>query len=181
MAYAMTKYPAEPFTAPSPDPDYDSLPPVLRGEWNTNPSQGVHDILYWVNKENPRAGGTSQGDSQFRYWDYPVQLWAAGQPTPGGTTPETPGEQPASFRILAPEPGTYVSVSRPMTVSAYYPIPSNVVQVTYLINGIPVGTATQPPYAVTHVPTTPGPASLQAIVQTVMGTTETTQVPFTVQ
>jgi hypothetical protein len=67
-----------------------------------------------------------------------------------------------------------------MTITAYYPNPGNVVQITYLINGIPVGTANQPPFAVTHVPNIPGPSSLQAIVQTTTDT-ETSQIPFTVQ
>jgi 1A family penicillin-binding protein len=164
MSYAMTKYPSEPFTEPAPDPEADSLAPVLRGEWNTNPSQGIHDILHWVDKDNPRTpGGSSRGDGQYPYWDYPVQLWAAGQPTPAGA-----------------EAGSFVRLSMPMSITAYYPNPANVTQVTYMLNGIPIGTANQPPYAITHVPTSPGPQSLQAIVQTTMGT-ETTQIPFTVQ
>ncbi len=183
--YAMEKYPAEPFTPPSPEPDRDSFPPVLRGEWNTNPSQGIHEILHWVDKNNPRApGGSSRGDSQYRYWDYPVQLWAAGQPTPGGTDGSVPvegGPSPVSgFRILTPEPGAFVGVGRPMSITSYYPNPGNVIQITYMLNGIPIGTASQPPYAITHVPTSPGPSSIQAIAQTTTGT-ETSQVPFTVQ
>jgi penicillin-binding protein 1C len=184
MSYAMKKYPAEPFTEPAPIADRDSLPPVLLGEWNTNPSQGVHEILYWVNKDNPRSGsGGSTNDSQFRYWDYPVQLWASGQVAsstgssgPVVGTPETV----SSFRVLSPTAGSFVPVGRPMTITAYYPNPGNVVQITYLINGIPVGTANQPPFAVTHVPNIPGPSSLQAIVQTTTDT-ETSQIPFTVQ
>ncbi len=181
MEYAMEKYPAEPFIAPAPEPDRDSFPPVLRGEWNTNPSQGIHEILYWIDKDNPRATGlNSTGDSQFRYWDYPVQLWAAGQPTPGGTDVIIPPDAVSAFKVLTPEAGSFVQVSRAMTISAYYPNPANVLQITYLINGIPIGTATQPPYAVTHVPTISGPSSLQAVVQTTTGT-ETSQIPFTVQ
>lgn len=185
MEYAMTKYPSEPFTAPAPDPEADSLAPVLRGEWNTNPSQGIHDILHWVDKDNPRTpGGSSRGDGQYPYWDYPVQLWAAGQPTPAGGDFGTPtdGGTPtgAAFRILSPEAGSFVRLSMPMSITAFYPNPANVMQVTYMLNGIPIGTANQPPYAITHVPTSPGPQSLQAIVQTTMGT-ETTQIPFTVQ
>lgn len=184
MEYAMEKYPSEPFTPPAPEADRDSLPPVLRGEWNSNPSQGVHEILHWLDKDNPRSGARgSQGDSQYRYWDYPVQLWAAGQPIPGGAVVDPgviiPGEVSA-FRILTPEAGGHVGVARPMSITSYYPIPANVVQITYLLNGIPIGTATQPPYAVTHVPTSPGPANVQAVAQTTLGT-ETTQVPFTVQ
>ncbi len=183
MAYALTKYPSEPFIEPAPDPERGSLPPVLRGEWNTNPSQGIHDILYWIDKDNPRAGGGgSAGDSQYQYWDYPVQLWAAGQPTPPGAggVVETPVTPVSAFSITSPTPGTYVRVSMPMTITSSHPSPANVIQITYMLNGIPIGTATQPPYAVTHVPMSPGPASLQAVAQTTQGT-ETSQIPFTVQ
>jgi membrane peptidoglycan carboxypeptidase len=89
VAYAIQKYPADPFPPPAPDPSYDSLPPVLKGDWNTNPSQGVHDILYWVQKDNPRAGPPANpwGDVQAAYWDYPVQLWAAQMAAQAQITP----------------------------------------------------------------------------------------------
>ncbi len=185
MEYAMEKYPAEPFTPPAPDPDRDSLPLVLRGEWNTNPSQGIHEILYWLDKDNPRSGTRgSAGDSQYRYWDYPVQLWAAGQPTPGGAEVIDPGvvtpDAVAAFRILTPAAGATVAVGSPLSITAFFPNPASVIQVTYMLNGIPIGTATQPPYAITHVPSTPGPVSLQAVAQTTLGT-ESSQVPFIVQ
>ncbi|MFA7309869.1 MAG: transglycosylase domain-containing protein, partial [Candidatus Paceibacterota bacterium] len=91
MAYAIEKYPSADFVPPAPDPERDSLPPVLTGNWNSNPSQGIHDILYWVKKDDPRSGPPSNpyADSQFAYWEYPVQLWASGQAAPGtgaGTT-----------------------------------------------------------------------------------------------
>src|SRR3989338_609110 len=63
MAYALTKYQAPSFPPPAPDMDLDSLPPVLRGNWNTNPAQGIHDILYWVNKGDPRSGSPSNPSS----------------------------------------------------------------------------------------------------------------------
>ncbi|MBI5003802.1 penicillin-binding protein [Candidatus Kaiserbacteria bacterium] len=80
MVYAAEKYPSDRFTPPAPDPDEDSLPPVLRGNWNTDPSRGVHDILYWVQKDNPHntQTGNPYSDSQFPYWDYAVQLWVRG-------------------------------------------------------------------------------------------------------
>ncbi|HWP61720.1 MAG TPA: PBP1A family penicillin-binding protein [Candidatus Paceibacterota bacterium] len=94
MSYALSKYsaPSDDFPAPAPDPSYDSLPPVLQGNWNGDPSLGVHDILYWVQKTNPRAGppGNPYNDVQTAYWDYPVQQWmlqgAGVAPTPGTGT-----------------------------------------------------------------------------------------------
>jgi 1A family penicillin-binding protein len=80
MKYAITKYPQSFFTAPEPTPD--SVPGVLRGLY----SDGIswHDVLYWVNKDNPRGGGNSMNDGQFPYWEYPI---SAGYGVSGSTTP----------------------------------------------------------------------------------------------
>lgn len=183
VTYALTKYPSEDFIPHAPDPDFAELPAPLRGDWNGNPSQGIHEILYWVDKDNPREGGRSTNDAQFRLWDVPVQMWAAGLPivtSPGNsqTIPDAPIIR--SFRITAPAPGTYVQVHMPVTFTAEHPNPSSVTRVTYILNGIPVGSASNPPYSVTYVPRLPGPSSLQAIAETTNGA-ETTQIPFTIQ
>lgn len=178
MEYALEKYPSEPFTEPSPDPDRDSLPAVLRGNWNTDPSRGVHEILYWVDKDNPRSGsGGSVRDSQYQYWEVPVQIWS-GQ-LAASSTP-TSGEGGASFQILSPASGTYVPRNIPLTISAYYPVPQNVTQIAYMLNGAAIGTVNQPPYSITYVPIIPGSATLQAVAQTTAGI-ETSQITFFVQ
>lgn len=96
MQYALTKYPQEFFTAPQPIPD--SLPGALRG-LNSNGSS-YHDILYWVNKDNPRGGGNSQNDIQFPYWEYAVNGFVPGMmysstsastSTPGTSTQQNQG------------------------------------------------------------------------------------------
>lgn len=74
MQYALTKYPQQFFTPPQPIPD--SVPGALRG-MNSNGS-AYHDILYWVNKDDPRGGGNSQNDGQFPYWEYPLSGYAPG-------------------------------------------------------------------------------------------------------
>lgn len=73
------------------DPYYEdpnALKPVLRGVWqggvanqngNTlNVSGGVHSILYWVNKDDPRGAQPTfpQSDPQFERWEYGVRNWA---------------------------------------------------------------------------------------------------------
>jgi len=186
MAYAIQKYPAADFPPPAPDPQEDSLPPVLKGDWNTDPSRGIHDILYWVNKDNPRSGPPANpwADAQAAAWDYPVQQWAAGQPigTPGtnsGTTTTSTGGS-ASFHILTPTSGAFVSAVAPISITAFYPYPQNVVSISYFLNNQPIGTSNQPPYGITYVPTTRGPATLEASAQTTTGT-ETTSESITVQ
>ena len=102
MQEALHKYPLQPFAKPIPDPAYSSLKAVLRGIWlgnetvtidkitglrateNTPPESrsektvtNVQDILYWVNKDDPRGPVPSDpmSDSQFYLWNPPVQDW----------------------------------------------------------------------------------------------------------
>lgn len=97
-------HPAPAFEKPVPDPDYDTLKPILRGVWMGNnvveidsvtglratkdtPRASivekvitdVQDILYWVNKKDPRGPAPTNPDSdpQFRLWNPPVQAWWA--------------------------------------------------------------------------------------------------------
>lgn len=87
MQFALGKYPKEFFSAPPEIPA--DAPGVLRGLYS-GPS-GVHDVLHWVNKDNPRGGGTSQGDGQYPYWEYSLGGWFSGfmNPTTATTTATT--------------------------------------------------------------------------------------------
>jgi 1A family penicillin-binding protein len=76
MRYALTRLPSDSFTRAEVPP---ANKPVLNGIWQNPGDDGlIHDILYWVNKNDP-AGPTppSQNDNQYRYWEYPVQAWVA--------------------------------------------------------------------------------------------------------
>lgn len=99
MDEVLKTVPNETFTPPQKEDSYD-IKPVLRGKWqggisNINPdmlnnpdftygsiqeviSGGVHSILYWVNKDDPRGPIPSNpgSDSQFERWEYGVRLWA---------------------------------------------------------------------------------------------------------
>lgn len=102
MQEALKKYPNTSFEKPTPDPDYGSLKPVLRGQWMGNKSiwidkvtgkratentpleareerviTDVQDILYWVNKSDPRGTPPSNpsNDPQFNLWNKGVQNW----------------------------------------------------------------------------------------------------------
>jgi len=93
--------PNESFTKPQKEDSY-SLKPVLRGKWQGGVSNietilqiesvdvlpydsfketlfgGVHSILYWVNKDDPRGSQPLNPtlDSQFERWEYSVRIWA---------------------------------------------------------------------------------------------------------
>lgn len=178
MAYALEKYPSSDFVPPA--PDTDNLPPVLSGNWNSDPSRGVHEILYWVNKDNPRSGAPANpwSDPQMAAWDYPVQAWAAGQPIfTGGSD----GQGGGPFRILTPQAGSVVQKGAAIPITSSYPAPQNVVQVSYYWNDQLIGVANQPPYAITIVPAASGPVILKAIAQTTDAGNQITSESLTVQ
>ncbi len=189
MAYAIQKYPASDF--PPPAPETDQLPPVLTGNWNTDPSKGVHDILYWVQKDDPRAGPPSNpwADPQAAYWDYPVQKWAASQGYQGGGVPSnsgtgsgssTQGSQQTGFRITSPQQGTSIPGQQPFTITSDDQT-DQIANVTYYMNGVPVGMSAVPPYAVSVLPYSHGPAQLRAVAQLENGSVTEQTITFTVQ
>ncbi len=99
MDEVLKTVPSENFTKPIIEDSY-TLKPVLRGKWQggisnitSNPnidpnipysdiqetlSGGVHSILYWLNKDDPRGNPPSNpnDDPQFTRWEYSIQLWA---------------------------------------------------------------------------------------------------------
>ena len=192
MAYAIQKYSSPSDTFPPPAPDANNLPPVLEGNWNTDPSLGVHDILYWVQKDNPLAGPPTNpyADPQFAYWDYPVQVWAAGQglaasttealPPSGAAGPDT-GVAPNGLQITSPQSGTAVPSNTPLTLSVNDPS-NQITSVTYYLNGSQVGSSATPPSFDSLVtPQSHGPAQLRVVADLPSGLVEETTVSFTVQ
>lgn len=102
MDEVLKTVPNETFIKPQKEDSYD-LKPVLRGKWqggissitqnpNYDPnipynsvqellSGGVHSILYWLDKDNPRGGQPTNpsSDSQFERWEHSIRLWAQSQ------------------------------------------------------------------------------------------------------
>jgi len=186
LAYALTKYQSPPFAPPAPDMELDTLPAVLRGNWNTNPSQGIHDILFWVTKANPRSGPPSNpaSDPQFAHWEYPVQLWTSNNPQ-GLTAAQTPSAPPAAqttppFAIISPRSGASVPAFVPLHVYAYHPRPESVSRVAYYLNGQFVGSSSVTPYEVSFMPAAHGPSVLRAVAESTLGNQEQA-VSFTIQ
>lgn len=98
MQEALDELEAGNFTPPN-EVEYTDLKPILQGQWRggyiseevdnsgvlesrqeRNLRGGVHNILHWVNKENPRGTVPSspETDSQYRNWEYSVQRWVSG-------------------------------------------------------------------------------------------------------
>ncbi len=74
MEQILPQFPIETFIPPKPE-DLSDLKPILRGDWSTG---GIHSILYWVDKNNPRGPipQNPSDDSQFLSWEYGVERWA---------------------------------------------------------------------------------------------------------
>jgi 1A family penicillin-binding protein len=196
MAEALTKYssPSDTFPAPAPDPDVASLPPVLEGNWNTDPSQGVHDILYWVNKDDPRGPPPTNpwSDPQAAYWDYPVQLWAAqnpqlvngaasGAPVPAPTETTAPTSSSSNLRITSPQQGASVPFGFPTMFTASDSSSEPVTSVLYYVNGSLIGTTGQAPYSVSYTPDSRGVVTLRAVAEHPSAPSEEQTITFTVQ
>ena len=104
MEGALPSYPPEVFDKPVPDPNYDNLPPVLRGYWQGNESftvdtvsgklatpltpkstqkeyviTDVHDILHWISKNNFLGGVPTDpaSDPLYNNWETAVENWWA--------------------------------------------------------------------------------------------------------
>ncbi len=131
MQYALTKYPETPFEQPVPV-DQSTLKPILRGVWMGNETvkidkvtglratastpqdaiiekviTDVHDILYWVNKSDPRGPVPSNpaSDPQFRLWEPSVQTWWAANAKnyPNVTTADIPAGSDTTTGTTASE------------------------------------------------------------------------------
>ncbi|MGE5540845.1 MAG: transglycosylase domain-containing protein [Bacillota bacterium] len=102
MQEALAKYPVSYFPEPPPIPE--SAPAALRGSYVG--SQGVHDILYWVNKDNPLGPPPPNpgNDPQFSRWEYPVQAWSAGSSVAVPSQPASTPVSPFFQQIVPTEP-----------------------------------------------------------------------------
>ena len=186
MAYALSKYssPSDTFPSPGPEADVASLPPVLTGNWNTDPAQGVHEILYWVDKNDPRGGRPANpaSDPQFAYWEYPVSLWAGQQAGPADVVVSTgTSSSPTGFRIISPQANATLPFGTTVNFGAELGQSRPILNVSYFANGSLVGVSGQPPYVVSYKPSAPGPVTLRALASHTDGTSEEQTINFTMQ
>lgn len=185
MAAALEKYssPSDVFPPPAPETN-TALPPVLTGNWQSNPAEGMHDILYWINKDNPRGlSGTSRGDPQSIRWDYAVSLWASGQGVaqPGGGIGLMGTTTSSSFSIVSPQQGATIQFGSPLTLSISAPTAGSVRAVSYYVNGAIVGVATTPPsFSLSFTPIVRGSITIRAIVDYTNGAREEQTISITI-
>ena len=169
------RYPAEYFNKAA-EEDLLSIKPILRGNFHggesyiidkttgqpasdTTPPENkvesiitnVHDILYWVDKENPRGPKPSNpyNDPQFRNWEAAVRSWWVGQggayqsPLVGDnntnqTQQPTQNTTPIVFSITKPQTNQIFDSNQPITVEIQTQTPLKKWDI--LLNGVYVGT-----------------------------------------
>lgn len=196
MRQAVAGRPVQAFTRS--EEDTSTLPPVLRGIWqggnaelvdtrsgapatpSTPPdalgdrvSGGVHDILYWIDKDNPTGPRPLNpgSDSQFERWELPVRTWAKAQgyddtstfvvphtgiiATSTASTPTPPTSGATALSITNPINGSVLNSHTALT--ALVRAQSGVTQVKYYFNDVYIGTASIAPYSLSIVPSTLNP------------------------
>ena len=178
--------PNEVFTKPEYD-DPTTLKPILKGLWQggqeytvdslsgklatdytpqelrqTKVVGEVHDILYYVDKDNPRGPlpANPQNDPQFAYWEYPVQLWKSAQ----GISATNAQSIPTSYDDLhRPEYAPLITIMSPTPTASYRPDSRITVQIAsqgkfaltkvdYFVNGELVGSSQKSPFSLSFSP-----------------------------
>ncbi len=144
----------------------DQTPPELRKEVIIN---NVHNILFWVNKDNPQGPIPSnpENDSQFTSWEYAVQQWmqtyrqthpefsqASSVTMP--TVKDTIHTSAAAPRIIinSPQEGGLYTKTTPIQISlnisstSGYPIS----KADFYVNGKYLGSSQSTPFSFSFLP-----------------------------
>ncbi len=184
MDEIISTMPNESFPEPIVEESLD-LKPVLRGKWQGGNSTkidsisgklateftpketikeifsgGVHSILYWVEKEDPRGPipKNPSNDPQFVFWEEGVKRWLDSQNyTPEDKVPEIsefddvhgPNESPKVN--LAPLKNEYKSnenITLTPTIQSKYPI----TKVEYYVGGKYIGEQTLKQFSISFIP-----------------------------
>lgn len=158
MNEALKITPNETFTRPVVENGRD-LKPVLRGIWqggiskSTNNQEeivtgGVHDILYWVNKEDPRGPvpRNPDDDSQFENWEYAVKNWVRNNNIVQTdiSTPQTSNDKEPDIEIISPVARSTYGMETAINVSFEAGNGSPISKVEYYLNNEYGGSANSP-------------------------------------
>ena len=130
----------------------------------------AHDILYYVNREDPRgpAPDKPESDPQYQNWENGVEDWYKKQKGIISDTPPTDECKESDFKKYQPSikltiPGN--SSSSSITLSAKIDAPYGISSVTYLINGSEIGTTSSSPYSLNYTLSSPSTVTVKAEVK----------------
>jgi penicillin-binding protein 1A len=188
MRAILPKYPNENFEKPAQIAGYENLKPVLRGIWQGGESfvvdkisgllateftptetrdekviSNVHDILYWINKDDPLGEIPSdpKQDPQFSNWETAVQNWWASH---SYLYPQNSPIKPTEYDnihteqskpqivITSPTNSTSLGINSPITVSATMSGQYPPQKMDVFVNGNYIGTSNNYPFNYSFTP-----------------------------
>jgi 1A family penicillin-binding protein len=184
MEKAITRFPSLPFQPPQ--KNIASLPSALTGDWDTSPELGVHEILYWLNKDNPKAGASvsPSADPQLALWEYPVALWAGEQASTTMIASDSivyseislgvggSDEVPLKMSVTSPQNGSTIPANKPFIVSISHSEITNVLKVSYYLNDTYMGSTSEYPFSLSLIEGRLGNAIIRAVAESPLGDKE---------
>ena len=157
------------FTPPTPY-DQSSLLPPLRGVWN---SAGAHEILFSVDKDNPRLPAVNpEKDPQFLLWEYPVAFWAGINQDliATSTAPKMAVPLPVCATLITyPHTGAVLSLGSPLTITTNSPYGGATTRVSFYINDTFIGASTRSPFSISTLVNVPGSIRITAVAESAQG------------
>ena len=223
MTKALADEANDPFEKPAPIPNYDSLPLVLRGIWQGGTSYivdtvsgklatqftpkstqkeyvitNVHDILYWINKDDPTGPPPTdpEADPMYHNWETAVQDWwnankasypiitAADAPTTYDDV-HTALSVP-DLTITAPAANATIGQNDQVSVSATSSSPYALAKMDVFLNNVYVGEATGTAPTLTFEPSQisnmqTGPNTLMVTGTDIIGSSSSVSEQITIQ
>jgi len=122
----------------------------------------IHSILYWVDKSDPNGANpeSPEKDSQFKFWEYPVEQWRI----ENGFASTTLGELPtATDDLHKPEFTPNITITNPISNTTYSKDGKITINTSYnshfalskidiFINDTFVGSSKKAPFSFSFVP-----------------------------
>jgi hypothetical protein len=151
-----------------------------------------HDILYYVNRLDPRgpAPANPADDQQYQNWENSLQDWVLRQQQAGKTI--TLSDPPSEYDVQDPALAPTLTVTSPLPNQIYTSralefyvqasAPRGINRVEYRVDGLVVGTAKTSPFNLAYYAQTlsKGPHQLTVIALDDQGNATQQEVPFTI-
>ncbi len=118
----------------------------------------IHDILYYVNKDDPRGDAPKDptSDPQFSNWEKGLKEWLKGEGKSSKSNPAPTDDCKKSDFSSANQPKISISasggISGGMTIKANVDAPYGVDKVSFSVNGKDAGSSSSDPYQVSYSP-----------------------------
>ncbi|MEI8343936.1 MAG: PBP1A family penicillin-binding protein [Candidatus Moraniibacteriota bacterium] len=118
----------------------------------------IHDILYYVNKDDPRGDAPKdpKNDPQYSNWEKGLKDWLKGEGKSSKNNPPPTDDCKKSDFSAANQPKISVSasggISGGMTISASVNAPYEVSKVSFSVNGNDAGSSSSDPYQISYAP-----------------------------